>query len=335
MMKKFFLFMSLLLSLSGFLSGQGMNNQSVITEEYVPRVIIEGKWGTNAGEFGRTASPVEDGGSIAPSSLAVDSTGNIYILDLVNNRIQKFNNLGKYLLSMKVDGWRGKILEGVEILVNGSYKPAIDPTDAEGKNIAMDDDDNLYYYGRVKSKGEIRKFVKDKLVKKREVKLDREKLKKDKKIEVKDEKGRVIGNIVSDFQGGTRFEPEKDYEVEKQKVGVDRERVTIKFKDGKTMEKEMRAHRSLKGKEICIIGNSMYLKNRKELLISTIIYNPELKGKNRKYDILTKIFSSSGDLKAVMTGGIGNEGPDGVIYGITITTDGVKIIKTERRPIKK
>ena len=164
-----------------------ISNQSVITEEYVAKVIIEGKWGTNAGEFG-----VQSGGTsigeydelYAPNSLAVNSKGEIYILDLINNRIQKFDKKGKYLLSIPVDSWKGEFTSEAWIPVDPNnpegdvrWVRLIHPCESRGINIAIDSEDNIYYYC-VKgyrnyewTKGEVWVFKNDRLVKKFETNI--------------------------------------------------------------------------------------------------------------------------------------------------------------------
>jgi len=191
---------------------QAISNQSVITEEYVPKVIIEGKWGTNAGEFGRNflGMGTKD---YTPSSLAVNSKGEIYILDLVNNRIQKFDKEGRYLKSIKVEsfkGWAEYETVGVPVDPNNPEGEIIDnvvkyihPTEVLGINIAIDSEDNLYYYCHKNlmktnesgesirnpdARGEVWLFKNDKLVRKWET------------------------NLME------RFEPSPDYEIEKQKL---------------------------------------------------------------------------------------------------------------------
>lgn len=325
----------LLLVCSSFLSAEKMGNTSVVTEIYVPKVIIQAKWGTNAGEFGKFDYGLWTGPEY-PKSLIVDSKGNIYILDKFNNRIQKFDNEGKYKLSIPVKSWCGNV-DNNNMLA-----------DYIGVNLAVDEDDNIYYYLQKKTittneqgqwinnpnaKGEIWKFVKDKLVRKWEVRLDREKLGKDKKIEVKDEQGRVIGSIVSDFQGGTRFEPEKDYEVEKQKLGKDTEKVIIKFRDGRKIEKEVKAHRALKDTDILSVSAPKVLKKRDEIIVSfPRVFNKEkYKWEGQQYSF---VYDLNGNLKSILKGtpSIHN---DGNKYRIQSDQYGLKISKTERRPIRK
>jgi hypothetical protein len=178
--------------------------EGVLIEEYVAKVIIEGKWGTGPGEFGvawtyagDTDSPMSPSGSksmpIYPSSLAVDGKGDIYVLDVINNRVQKFDAEGKFIKAIDVEAysgeeqpiWYGKVTteDGGEILDRVDSKdksgkivgvdcwfPYYWPLTVEGINIVIDSKDTLYYYlKRVKDgreTGEVWEFRKDKLVKK-------------------------------------------------------------------------------------------------------------------------------------------------------------------------
>ena len=164
--------------------------EGVIIEEYVPEVIIEGKWGAGEGEFGRQIHP--DAPAVnriyQPSSLAVDSRGNIYILDVVNNRIQKFDKDGRYLKSIPVESFKGEIgvweykIKGREYpyVTNSKEKPEVKgkteyirpiiyPDKVLGINIVIDSRDNLYYYCIRGDKGEVWWFKGDELAKKWEV----------------------------------------------------------------------------------------------------------------------------------------------------------------------
>jgi len=180
-----------LLSILIFSFGMAMAQSStdtVVTEEYVPKVIIEGKWGPGPGEFGSTnpgfVSEKAPDIHFKPSSLAVDSKGNIYILDPVNNRIQKFDENGKYIKSISVESHIGETVgylikepQGTSEPVSidekeKKYKsaeiicPIINPNKIRGINIVIDSQDNLYYYCVKRDKGEVWQFKDDKLINK-------------------------------------------------------------------------------------------------------------------------------------------------------------------------
>lgn len=181
-MKKLMLFAVSLLCVAAARAQQpstGSADGGVPIEEYLPKVIIEGKWGTGPGEFGKQAGYEDDD---VPSSLAVDSGGNIYVLDYVNNRIQKFSKEGKYLRSLPVDGYLGKIV-GWNVMRNGQWweepsrpagiedrdaRPIVKADKAIGINIVIDSKDSLYYYlKRIKDgkeSGEVWQFRNDKLI---------------------------------------------------------------------------------------------------------------------------------------------------------------------------
>jgi len=153
--KNIFLYVIFILLSITFLKLSAHGEVTVVTEEYVPKVVIEAKWGTNKGEFGR--SSLGEGTILyQPDSLAVDSKGNIYILDIVNNRIQKFDKEGRYIKSLRVESYKGWAeIEKVGIPIDWdnpqgevkwvNYK-YIHPVKALGINIAIDSEDILYYY---------------------------------------------------------------------------------------------------------------------------------------------------------------------------------------------
>jgi len=335
---------------------QAISNQSVITEEYVPKVIIEGKWGTNAGEFGVQECET-DPFCYKPESIAVNSKGEIYVLDLVNNRIQKFNNDGEYILSIPVDSFIGdikkyipretllKIYEeiGKEYLNDDEYKeqlknrgvaetndilgrPKIIPNKVKGINIVVDDSDVLYYYCKKikEKKGEVWVFKNDKLVRKFET------------------------NVIE------RFEPAPDYEVEKQKIDKDREKIIIKFKDGRKMnfeykqidnenrkiqftdkngkvkEFQFKPNRKLKENEKYFVSKEPEVKNNR-IFISTGIFKRPF----NYSDLFTYVYDLEGNLLSIAKGIIFKENPiDSDRYYLETTNEGIKVIKFKREPIK-
>ena len=216
-MKKVVLIIGMMLFALGIVRGQSTGTvenmqqgttEQVQIEEFVPKVIIEGKWGTGAGEFGiQHGSGIEgDDRDYSPNSIAVDSKGNIYILDMVNNRIQKFNSEGKYLLSIQVDSWKGETRIWHDKIVYNEYLgdniPSIRPNSAKGINIVIDSDDVLYYYlvREKENKGEVWQFKNDKLVKKWEAPVGQKGLEiKENKLYVTDYGKMIFVKNISDF----------------------------------------------------------------------------------------------------------------------------------------
>jgi len=74
-------------------------NPDSLKEKYVPKVIINAKWGDGPGEFGIDLSSAP---YTAPGGISVDDNGDIYILDNANSRIQRFDKNGKLLNIFKV-----------------------------------------------------------------------------------------------------------------------------------------------------------------------------------------------------------------------------------------
>src|SRR4029450_7064386 len=70
------------------------------------------KWGT-AGSG--------DGQCSAPAGVTVDGSGNVYVADTDNNRIQNFTNTGSFLTKGGTDGGGGGALSGpAGVAVDGS-----------------------------------------------------------------------------------------------------------------------------------------------------------------------------------------------------------------------
>ncbi|MFH1352654.1 MAG: hypothetical protein ABIH68_03660 [bacterium] len=125
------------------------STDTAVIEEYVPKVIIEGKWGTGEGEFGMT---MFEGDTVFPESVVVDSDGNIYISDYINNRIQKYTSKGGYLKSIPI--------ESFERYTNKEYREISKKYKEKNKTswmphaklsvstIYIDSKDNIYFSGR-------------------------------------------------------------------------------------------------------------------------------------------------------------------------------------------
>jgi len=161
-------------------------------EEYVLEVVIEGEWGTvidykeDPYKFGIYDAGVDEPKIYEPDSLEVDSKGNIYILDFINNRIQKFEKNGRYLKSIPIEGFSGKRKRSKTIVMvdREDHRKKVEPdhprridiekefADIEpdfnvvGKNIEINAGDILYYYLTRGGAWETWKFKNDKLVEK-------------------------------------------------------------------------------------------------------------------------------------------------------------------------
>lgn len=233
-----------------------------------------------------------------PESLAVDSKGNIYILDIVNNRIQKFDREGRYIKSIKVpsDTWRYVKENNKEIRYF-----------EQGVNIIIDSEDILYYYfikkRRISGKksyviypedtAEVWEFKDDVLVRKWEVPV----------------KGFNLQKWIQEKEG---------IKVEKQKIGEDRYKIKITFKDGKVWEKEV------KGNEI-YMSRIMVLQSYQEILIPV--------WKNDK--VYTYTFNFKGELSEVLISGLPNiKCRDKNHYYLKVKPDGIEIIRFQRERIK-
>lgn len=158
--------------------GQTDGGEIPKVETYSPEVLVEGGWGEEPGKFGvawtlpNSLLGEEPSGRIEPfypTSIAVNSRGEVYILDPANNRIQKFSNAGSYLQSLPVEAYAGPeapIWYGQRTWPDGTtnfdkvhekregkfgvdrWFPFYDPITTKGINIVIDAQDTLYYYCR-------------------------------------------------------------------------------------------------------------------------------------------------------------------------------------------
>jgi tripartite motif-containing protein 71 len=102
------------------------------------QTILKGGVGSGSGKFGFKV--LKDGSCISPSAIAIDTTGNIYIADSPNDRIQKFDSAGKFISLLKYP------------ILERRYEQTID-------DIATDDNNNLYVASR--HEGKISKYSAD------------------------------------------------------------------------------------------------------------------------------------------------------------------------------
>ena len=77
--------------------------ESSLKEQYISKVLIEAKWGDKPGEFAYT---MREGSGDWPKSFVVDKDDNIFILDHINNQIQKFDKYGRYVSSIPIESYR-------------------------------------------------------------------------------------------------------------------------------------------------------------------------------------------------------------------------------------
>lgn len=148
-------------------TNQSINeNLRIPVGQYKPQVLFEGQWGPGPEEFGYEEF-CEKGENItyAPWRIAVNSIGDIYILDIVNNRIKKYDANGKYVASIEVPSFLTKDKKPFQF----SEHNATTHLYYEGMNIALDSQNNLYYCFNRGNSSVIYKYVNDKFNKQWEI----------------------------------------------------------------------------------------------------------------------------------------------------------------------
>ena len=203
--------------------------KTVVADEMVSSTVIVGGFGIDKGQFGAIdPNEAEVLGIVHyPVSLAVDSKGNIYILDIFNDRIQEFDLKGQYIGVIPVKALtdeKGNTAVDVKTRANGhksiSVKRVLLSGDAlskasfvRGINIVIDSNDNIYFYSAKKDGGEIARFQNGKL--------------KDKwSVPVADKTGILLDENNELWVG--------DYNATKRKQAA-RNVSTLKFQDGRVL----------------------------------------------------------------------------------------------------
>jgi hypothetical protein len=82
----------------GIRDGITMSEAKPTREKYMRHDILLGKWGSGDGELGYKRSQHWEMVPTVPRNFTLDSKGNIYVVDTVNHRVQKFNPAGKFLM---------------------------------------------------------------------------------------------------------------------------------------------------------------------------------------------------------------------------------------------
>lgn len=77
----------------------GIDIQGIESSDIRKEIILKNKVGYKDGELGFKA--FKNGEAVVPSAITIDSNGNIYIADVINNRVQKFNKQGKFLSKIR------------------------------------------------------------------------------------------------------------------------------------------------------------------------------------------------------------------------------------------
>jgi len=317
-----------------------MTNQSIITEIYKKKTILTAGWGTNAGEFGRTSLPwgEQEDLPVEPDygDFVVDSKGNIYILDTVNNRIQKFNNDGKYLKSISVPAWQGYTYYNIHTT------PYTLCDRARAIAIEIDCEDNIYYH-----------YVKNLYKSKTEVDIN-----KDGRVDFKDISKEIHPGIYSNPDFRLLSDPETKGEIWQFKddllikkwevpygfnldIWVDEEdRKKYKLKINHLEGNKFKVTATFTNKDIKIrriLSNINIEEGRPEIHIKASFQKNEayLDFMTKDYIVYTMIFDiDTGELKSVLRKGVIWHF-DGNGYHLEKTWKGISIDKLERVPINR
>ena len=82
---------------------QSAEEETALQQTYTPQVIINAPWGNKPEEFGlydpyRNNPAARDQGPIqGPSTFTIAPNGDIYIVDILNYRVQRFTQNGEFI----------------------------------------------------------------------------------------------------------------------------------------------------------------------------------------------------------------------------------------------
>jgi hypothetical protein len=99
-------------------------------ETYRSQEVLSTPWGRGSGQLGL----LEQAEGVGPQSLCVDAAGNIYILDLVNRRVQVFSSGGEFIRQTACGILAHDLLLGPsgEMYLLAPYHGLVEKYDAEG-----------------------------------------------------------------------------------------------------------------------------------------------------------------------------------------------------------
>lgn len=129
----------------------GINIQGTEGSNIRKEIAFKSKVGSKDGEVGFMT--LKNGETIVPSAITIDSNGNIYIADIANDRIQKFDKNGKFLFKINMHIKRKKWYKIIDDLsvdnadnlyMASRHEGKIDKYSPEGKflqSINLDDKD--------------------------------------------------------------------------------------------------------------------------------------------------------------------------------------------------
>jgi hypothetical protein len=97
-------------------------------DEYTPKVIVQGTWGSGTNQFGKA---IVEGDEVIPEILLMDSAGTFYVLDVVNNRVQVITSDGRFIRSINVESFRMKEdnKRGIGIILTFSNEMYLDSSE--------------------------------------------------------------------------------------------------------------------------------------------------------------------------------------------------------------
>jgi hypothetical protein len=132
----------------------GINIQGTESSNIRKEIVLKSKVGSNDSELGFMT--LKNGETIVPSAITIDSNGNIYIADIANDRIQKYDKDGKFLFKINMHIKRKKWYKIIDDLsvdnannlyVASRHEGKIDKYSPEGKLLQSInlDDKNIYW----------------------------------------------------------------------------------------------------------------------------------------------------------------------------------------------